>query len=127
MDGSMKSVGLDMTTLFHLYMIVSFLSLVVHFLQLLLAFTNLFIRLVSFLLSIIIGLFMLQVNALVFFVTLPVKTIVWLNGTLGTKVLIALLVIAAAYVYLTQDVQSWQVRLPVTESKKHFANRNIEL
>ena len=97
-----KSVGLDMATLFHLYMIISFLSLVVHFLQLLLSFTNLFIRLISFLVWLVVALFMLQVNAMVFLVTLPVKTLAWLNDSLGTKVLLVLLLSIAAYVYFVQ-------------------------
>jgi hypothetical protein len=109
MDDSMRSIGLDMKTLFHLYMVMSFLSLVVHFLQLMLTFMNLFIRLVSFLLSIIVGLFMLQVNLLVFFVTLPVKTIVWLNEFLGTKILLSLILTGTAYVYFTQDIKSWHL------------------
>lgn len=127
MDGAMKSPGLDMTTMFHFYLIISFLSLVVHFLQLLLTFTNLFIRLVSFLVSIVVGLFMLQVNILVFVVTLPVKTIVWLNNTLGTKVLLAFLLTAVAYVFLTQDVQSWDLHPLDAETSNHFGRRKQEL
>lgn len=125
LDSSMRSVGVDMTTLFQLYMIVSFLSLVVHFLQLVLTFTNLFFRLVTFLLSLVFGLFTLQFTLMMFFLTLPLKTMVWLNGVLGSKILIAFLLTIVAYVYFCHDLKSFQV--PDAGHTKHYGKLRKEL
>ena len=122
MDASLKSMGLDMTTLFHLYLVVSFLSLVVHLLQLILTFTNMFFRLITFCVSLVFGLFTLQLSIVVFIASLPIKIIVGLNRFLGTPLLVLLMLSLAAFLYFSHDPlsQGFQYPTPTGEPSRHF-------